>query len=129
MDYPAWCETSAMSTVQPMLSRLSMPALDRSLVQSFPLFRAMAAAELDQIITHATAQSGRKVDEGVLVDFPITRQEIAEVSGTTLHSLSRVLSAWENAGLVVVGRQKVIVRDMERLARIAEGSAAAQRGS
>jgi CRP-like cAMP-binding protein len=66
------------------------------------------------------SQSGRKVEAGVLVDFPVTRQEIAEVSGTTLHSVSRVLSAWENAGLVVVGRQKVIVCDLERLSRIAE---------
>jgi len=67
-------------------------------------------------------QSGRKVEEGVLVDFPVTRQEIAEVSGPTSHSVSRVLSAWENAGLVVVGRQKVIVCDLERLSRIAEES-------
>jgi CRP-like cAMP-binding protein len=66
------------------------------------------------------SQSGREVEGGVLVDFPVTRQEIAEVSGTTMHSVSRTLSAWENAGLVVVGRQKVIVCDLERLSRIAE---------
>ena len=34
---------------------LSMPALDRSLVQSLPLFRAIDAAELDEMIAHATA--------------------------------------------------------------------------
>ncbi|HEU4498200.1 MAG TPA: helix-turn-helix domain-containing protein, partial [Sphingomicrobium sp.] len=72
---------------------------------------------------------GRNVDGGVLVDFPVTRQEIAEVSGTTMHSVSRTLSAWETAGLVVVGRQKVIVCDLEGLSRIAEGTAAIPRGS
>ena len=51
------------------------------------------------------------------------------MSGTTLHTVSRVLGAWENAGLVVVGRRKVIVCDLERLSRIAEKSVAVPRGS
>jgi CRP/FNR family transcriptional regulator, nitrogen oxide reductase regulator len=43
-----------------------------------------------------------------------------QVSGTTLHSVSRVLSAWESAGLVTVGRRKIVVRDLKGLARVAE---------
>lgn len=76
-----------------------------------------------QALLRLVHQSGRKVNEGILVDFPITRQEIAEVAGTTLHSVSRVLSGWEDAGLVVVGRRKVIIRDVEGLSRIADQSA------
>jgi CRP-like cAMP-binding protein len=86
--------------------------------------KEMATQDVEHRVANAVLrlvnQSGRKVEEGVLVDFPVTRQEIAEASGTTMHSVSRVLSAWENAGLVVVGRQKVIVCDLERLSRIAE---------
>ncbi len=77
-----------------------------------------AAHALLRLVT----RSGRKVVEGI--DFPLTRQDIAESAGTTLHSVSRVLRAWENAGLVVVGRRKVIVCDTERLARIAGGAEA-----
>jgi CRP-like cAMP-binding protein len=75
-----------------------------------------------QALLRLVRQSGRKVTEGMLIDFPITRQEIAEASGTTLHSVSRLLSGWEDAGLVVVGRRKVIVCDVEGLSRIAEQS-------
>jgi len=76
-----------------------------------------------QALLRLVRQSGRTVNEGILVDFPITRQEIAEVAGTTLHSVSRVLNGWKDAGLVMVGRRKVIICDVEGLSRIAEQSA------
>ena len=38
-----------------------------------------------RILLKLAAQSGRKIDEGVLIDLPITRQDIAEMSGTTLY--------------------------------------------
>jgi CRP-like cAMP-binding protein len=34
-------------------------------------------------------QAGRKVDRGIEIDFPISRQNIAEMTGTTLHTVSR----------------------------------------
>ena len=67
-------------------------------------------------------QAGRKVERGIEIDFPISRQDVAEMTGTTLHTVSRVLSAWEQQGLVESGRQRIIVRDPHRLFGIAEGS-------
>jgi CRP-like cAMP-binding protein len=111
----------------PAFARNVMQMMGRRIEEAHTRLKEMATQDVEHRVAHAVlrlvSQSGRKVEEGVLVDFPITRQEIAEVSGTTLHSVSRVLSAWENAGLVVVGRQKVIVCDLERLSRIAEETA------
>ena len=108
----------------PTFARNVMQMMGRRIEEAHTRLKEMATQDVEHRVAHAVlrlvSQSGRKVEEGVLVDFPITRQEIAEVSGTTLHSVSRVLSAWENAGLVVVGRQKVIVCDLEHLSRIAE---------
>jgi CRP/FNR family transcriptional regulator, nitrogen oxide reductase regulator len=75
---------------------------------------------LAHTILRLIMQSGRKTDEGVLIDFPITQQDLAQASGTTLHSVSRVLSAWESAGLVIVGRRKIVVRDVQGLSELAE---------
>jgi len=68
-------------------------------------------------------QAGKKTEEGILIDFPISRQDIAEMTGTTLHTVSRLLSAWEDHGLVKSGRQKVTVVEPHRLLLIAEGRA------
>ncbi|MBE9475668.1 MAG: Crp/Fnr family transcriptional regulator [Proteobacteria bacterium] len=54
-------------------------------------------------------QTGKKVAKGVEIEFPITRQNISEMTGTTLHTVSRLLSAWQKAGIIVSGRRKITV--------------------
>jgi CRP-like cAMP-binding protein len=56
----------------------------------------------------------------VQIDFPISRQDIAEMTGTTLHTVSRILSASEEQGLVESGRQRITVRDPHKLFMLAE---------
>ncbi|MBX3576335.1 MAG: Crp/Fnr family transcriptional regulator [Rhizobiaceae bacterium] len=84
----------------------------------------MSTQQVEQRIASAVLrlvrQSGRKTGEGIEIDFPITRQDIAEMTGTTLHTVSRVLSAWEEQGIVGGGRQKVVVTDPHALLLIAE---------
>lgn len=65
-------------------------------------------------------QAGRRTKEGIEIDFPISRQDLAEMTGTTLHTVSRTLSAWENAGIVLGGRQRVVITDPHALVAIAE---------
>jgi CRP/FNR family transcriptional regulator, nitrogen oxide reductase regulator len=65
-------------------------------------------------------QSGRKVERGVEIDFPISRQDIAQMTGTTLHTVSRILSGWEQAGLIESGRQRIVLREPERIFALAE---------
>ncbi len=65
--------------------------------------------------------SGEQTEEGVSINFPITRQEIAEMTGTTLHTVSRLLSSWKEQGLVNTGRKRVTVRRLDDLIRLAEG--------
>ena len=60
-------------------------------------------------------QSGRKTDEGIEIAFPVTRQNISDMTGTTLHTVSRLLSAWEKAGMVQSTRKHIVVIDPHRL--------------
>ena len=84
----------------------------------------MSTQQVEQRIASAVlrlvSQSGRKTAEGIEIDFPITRQDIAEMTGSTLHTVSRLLSAWEDEGIVRSGRQKVIVVDPHALMLLAE---------
>lgn len=84
----------------------------------------MSTQQVEQRIAHAllriVSQSGRKTSQGIEIDFPITRQDIAEMTGTTLHTVSRLLSAWEDQGIVRSGRQKVTVTDPHALMLVSE---------
>lgn len=84
----------------------------------------MSTQQVEQRVAHAllriVAQTGRKTADGIEIDFPITRQDIAEMTGTTLHTVSRLLSAWEDEGIVRSGRQKVTVTDPHALLLVAD---------
>jgi len=79
----------------------------------------MATKQVEQRIACAIlrliAQMGRKVDGGIEIDFPITRQNISDMTGTTLHTVSRLLSAWEKDGIVASERKKITVIAPHRL--------------
>jgi CRP-like cAMP-binding protein len=60
-------------------------------------------------------QSGRRTEEGIEIAFPVTRADIAEMTGTTLHTVSRLLSAWERDGIVRSTRRHVTVTAPHRL--------------
>ena len=64
--------------------------------------------------------AGRQVDGGVEIDFPLSRQDLAQMTGTTLFTVSRTLSGWETDGLIATGRRRVVVRRPQQLIRIAE---------
>ena len=66
-------------------------------------------------------QAGRKVEQGIEIEIPLRRQDVGQLTGTTLHSVSRVLSAWEQKGLVLTDHQRIVLRNSRALAAIAEG--------
>lgn len=84
----------------------------------------MSTQHVEQRIARALLrlvnQSGRRTESGIEIDFPITRQDVSEMTGTTLHTVSRLLSAWEKGGLVSSKRKKITVCDPHRLAVLSE---------
>jgi len=86
----------------------------------------MSTQQVERRVAHAllrlAKQAGRRIEHGVQIDFPISRQDVAEMTGTTLHTVSRILSAWEQQGLVESGRQRIVLRDPHKLFMLAEES-------
>ena len=79
----------------------------------------MATQQVEQRIANAVlrlvTQMGRKVEGGIEIGIPITRQNISDMTGTTLHTVSRLLSAWERDGIVASERRKITVTAPHRL--------------
>jgi len=87
-------------------------------------YRELATERVERRVARALLrllrQTGRKVEEGVLIDFPLSREDLAELTGTTLYTVSRILSGWERQGLVKTGRQRILIRIPHQLVVIAE---------
>jgi len=138
-DYPGTAVAAADSVVlawpmerwdsliadHPSLALGVMHTVGSRLQDAHTRIREMATEEVERRVAHAVLrlvqQSGKKVEGGIRIDFPVSRQDIAEMTGTTLHTVSRIFSAWESAGLVEAGRQKLLVRDPHGLVLVSEG--------
>jgi CRP-like cAMP-binding protein len=74
------------------------------------------ARTLMRLMRHA----GSRTQDGILIEIPLSRQSIADYSGTTLYTVSRTLTAWEKNGWVRSGRERVIVTDPHALVVFSE---------
>ncbi len=63
---------------------------------------------------------GVKTIRGTLIQARLTQQELAEMIGTTRETLAHTLSDFRRRGLLDTSQHKVLIRDAERLARLAE---------
>ena len=138
-DYPGTPTAAAESVVicwptevwgqfveqNPHLAVNAMQTIGQRLQEAHTRMREMATQDVERRVAHAVLrlieQAGKAEGDGIRIDFQISRQDIAEMTGTTLHTVSRILSAWEGKGLVEGGRQKLLVRDAAGLRLLAEG--------
>ena len=87
-------------------------------------YRELSTERVEQRVARAlmrlARQAGKRTDEGVLLDLPLSRQDLGEMTGTTLYTVSRIMSRWEQYGLVVTGRERIVIRNPHGLVIIAE---------
>lgn len=81
--------------------------------------------QVDQRIARALLRlmrsAGVKRPDGILIDIPLSRQNIADYVGTTPYTVSRTLSAWEKKGWIRSGRERIVIMDPHALVAFAEG--------
>lgn len=144
MSYPATAEavedTWLLSWTRPRIAELAdrhpgiamaaMRIMGGRMAELQQRLREMQTEQVERRIAHAlgrlVVQAGRPIGDGIEIDFPISRQDLAELTGTTMHTVSRTLSKWEEAGIVAGGRQKVTILQPHALVGIAEDLPAAE---
>jgi CRP-like cAMP-binding protein len=112
-----------MMQTRPYLSFDLMQLMTGYIQEMQSRYRELATEKVERRIARAilrlTAQMGVKnADGNIELDF--TRQDLAEMSGTTLYTVSRVLSEWERRGLVEAGRERVVLSNPHGIVQIAE---------
>lgn len=87
-------------------------------------YRQLATEKVERRVARAllrlVQQAGQRVDGGVLIDLPLSREDIAQMTGTTLFSVSRILSRFEDGGILDAGRQRIVVRNPHALMSVAD---------
>ncbi len=80
-------------------------------------FREVATEKVSRRLAYALLRLlkhiGKAVDEGIEVS--LSRDELAQMTGTTLFTISRILSKWGEMGFILPRREAVVVRDARQL--------------
>ncbi len=89
-------------------------------------YREMATERVERrlalTLLRLASQIGKRIHEDdPAVELPLTRQDLAEASGSTMFTVSRTLAEWERQGILEASRGRVLIRNPHGLVKIAEG--------
>lgn len=108
----------------PQLAQNAMQMMAGQVAEMQARVRELATERVERRLARALLRlvraAGKKTAEGIEINMTISRQDLAEMSGTTLFSASRILSEWERRGIVRAGRERVVILEPHGLATIAE---------
>lgn len=86
--------------------------------------RSLAVERVEQRIARVLlklgASAGSDLPEGRVIEMPLTRQDVADMTGTTVETAIRVMSKFRRNDLIRTRRGKVVLVDLEALQEIAE---------
>lgn len=139
--YPATAETLENSTALAIQSAFLNSMMETRSYLSFDLmnlmtsyiqemqarYRELATEKVEQRVANAlirlAGQAGIKSEKEAGIELSFSRQDVAEMTGTTLYTVSRLLSEWERKGILKTGREKIAIINPHELVRIADGQA------
>ena len=88
-------------------------------------YRELATERVEQRVANAlirlAGQTGVKSEKESAIVLSFSRQDVAEMTGTTLYTVSRLLSDWERKGVLETGRERIKILKPHDLVRIANG--------
>ncbi len=117
----------SMLETRPYLSFDLMNLMTTYIQEMQARYRELATEKVEQRVANAlvrlAGQAGIKSQKEAGIELSFSRQDVAEMTGTTLYTVSRLLSDWERKGIIKTGREKIIVLKPHDLVRIAEGFA------
>lgn len=102
------------------LLRFATEVLQASHVRLRELATQRVEQRIARTIARLASQTGVKTEEGVTLSTPLSRQDLANLTGTTLFTVSRTLKAWERKGILRSSRNRLTVLNPHALIAIGE---------
>ncbi len=125
----SWSEAELLELMrhQPQIAINVIRIIGKRLQEVQDRVRELATQRAEQRVAHAVLrlarQAGHSTVDGTAIEFPLRRKDVADIAGTTLHTVSRILTSWERAGLLTTHNQRLTIRNPPEILRIAEDAA------
>jgi CRP-like cAMP-binding protein len=104
-----------------------LKAVGERLEQAQEVVKQLSVYTVDQRIAATLVRLAKKLGEqkqkGVLIQLPFSRQDLAAMTGTTVETVSRVMSRFSAEGLISTGRKWVSISDLNGLEAVVKEGA------
>ena len=122
----SWPEPTLLKLIErhPQIALNLVKIVGARLREAQERLREVATQRVDQRIAHALLRlaptdATQTTQANAVIEFPLTRQDLAEMCGATLYTVSRVLTAWEKAGFITTRRKQLTIRNYPEIRRLA----------
>ncbi|CAM5776596.1 transcriptional regulator [Labrys miyagiensis] len=121
----SWSETDLrrMMIHHPQIAINALQIAGRRLQEAQNRLRELSTQPVERRIASTllrlARQTGCSTPDGLTIGVPLRRKDIADICGTTLYSVSRVLTGWEKHGFVRTRDQRVTIAGLPQIRNIA----------
>ncbi len=107
----------------PALRRNAVHILQDRLREMDQRFREISTEKVAPRLSSQLVRLFKQIGKAVngQIEISLSREELAQLTGTTLFTVSRLLCQWEVLGIVSARRESVLVRNLPALMKLAEG--------
>jgi CRP-like cAMP-binding protein len=97
-------------------------ALDERLRELEQRFREVSTEKVVSRLSSELIRLSNRLGQGVngSVEISLSHAELAQLTGTTLFTVSRLLCQWQTLGIVSIRRETIRVRDLAALTQLAQ---------
>jgi CRP-like cAMP-binding protein len=112
----SWYAATFKSLVEryPVLHQNLVRILGENLLELEERFHEVATEKVGPRLAHQLVRLTRQKSNGC-VDVGLSREELAQMTGTTVFTVSRMLSTWQDKGWIRCGRNSVTICDAQAL--------------
>lgn len=106
----------------PALRRNTVFLLEERLREMEQRFREVSTEKVHSRLSGELLRLCKRLgrDGEGLMEITLSRAELAQLTGTTLFTVSRLLCHWQSLGIVKIRREAVLVRDFAALTQLSE---------
>ncbi len=109
----------------PSLVRGFLVGMAQRIIELTHRIPEMAAGRVETRFAHLflklADRMGRPEAEGTFIPMPLSRQELADLTGTTIETAIRVMSRWGKWNLVRTDRDGFLIQNRESLQQLVQG--------
>ncbi|RMH81006.1 MAG: Crp/Fnr family transcriptional regulator [Acidobacteria bacterium] len=94
-----------------------------TLINTYETLKSIAGGKVEEriakVLLEIADRIGKKYNDVIIIEAPLTRLDIAEMTGTTVETTIRVMSKWKKGGIINTERGYIEIikrRELEKLA-------------